>query len=133
MVSPLSTSHSYSVQPVSRPVVGTIQPPGSKSITNRALILAALADGTSRLSGVLDSEDTRVMIDSLRRLGFTVDHEPDQCLCRIEGRGGDVPATEADLWLENSGTSIRFLTSLCALARGVSTGWGGSNERTSYR
>jgi len=58
------------------------------------------------------------MIESLRRLGFTVDHDADERTCRIEGRAGHVPANKADLWLENSGTSIRFLTSLCALGHG---------------
>ena len=95
-----------------------MRPPGSKSITNRALILAALADGTTNLTGVLDSQDTRVMIDSLKRLGFEVSQNIDDCHCSITGCGGEIPAAEADLWLENSGTSIRFLTSLCALGSG---------------
>lgn len=111
-------TESRRIQPVDQPVRGTLRPPGSKSITNRALILAALAEGTTHLSGVLDSQDTRVMIDSLQRLGFSVDHNPASCECRITGGGGRVPAEEARLWLENSGTSIRFLTSLCALGTG---------------
>lgn len=106
------------ITPVSKPVRGTIRPPGSKSITNRALILAALAEGTSHLTGVLDSQDTRVMIESLRRLGFDVTQDVEGCSCSITGRDGQVPASSADLWLENSGTSIRFLTSLCALGTG---------------
>lgn len=106
------------ITPVAQPVRGTMRPPGSKSITNRALILAALADGTTQLSGVLDSQDTRVMIDSLQRLGFDVAHSPETCECTITGAGGRVPASSAELWLENSGTSIRFLTSVCALGSG---------------
>ena len=58
------------ILPVSRPVVGSIRPPGSKSLTNRALVLAALAQGPTTLTGVLDSVDTQVMIESLRRLGL---------------------------------------------------------------
>lgn len=58
------------------------------------------------------------MIESLRRLGFDVAQDVDACSCSITGRGGQVPASSADLWLENSGTSIRFLTSLCALGTG---------------
>lgn len=104
--------------PVRHPVRGSLRPPGSKSITNRALILAALADGTSRLTGVLDSQDTRVMTDSLRRLGFRIDRNIAADEIRITGQGGQISAAEADLWLENSGTSIRFLTSLCALGSG---------------
>jgi 3-phosphoshikimate 1-carboxyvinyltransferase len=106
------------IEPVSRPIHGIIRPPGSKSITNRALILAALAEGTTKLTGVLDSQDTRVMIESLRRLGLQVTQDVAGCVCVVEGRGGRIPAATADLWLENSGTSIRFLTSVCALGRG---------------
>lgn len=106
------------VQPVRNPVQAIMRPPGSKSITNRALILAALAEGTTTLTGVLDSQDTRVMIESLRRLGFAVEQDLKSQRCTISGHGGRIPATEADLWLENSGTSIRFLTAMCALGEG---------------
>src|SRR5579872_4739763 len=64
-----------SIVPVTRPLQGSVRPPGSKSITNRALVLAALADGTSKLHGVLDSQDTRVMVESLRRLAIGVTHD----------------------------------------------------------
>ncbi len=104
--------------PVKRPVVGSIRPPGSKSITNRALVVAALADGTTTLTGVLDSRDTEVMIDSLQRLGIQVAHERASHRAVVTGAGGRIPAREADLWLENSGTSIRFLTAMCALGSG---------------
>src|SRR5438445_6938072 len=99
----------YSVRPLTRPLDDTITIPGSKSLTNRALILAALADGESTLVDALDSQDTRVMIESLRRLGFDVDTDADGDNVRVGGLAGRVPATEADLFLENSGTSIRFL------------------------
>ena len=104
--------------PVSKPVSGSIRPPGSKSITNRALILSALANGTSVLSGVLESVDTAVMLDSLKRLGISVSHDPVTQTCRITGCGGRLAVDKADLWLENSGTSIRFLTSVCCLGNG---------------
>ena len=107
------------LQPVTFPVRGVIRPPGSKSITNRAMVMAALADGPLTMNGVLDSQDTQVMIESLRRLGFTVDQDLAACRCTVHGRGGKIPAKSADLWLENSGTSIRFLTSLCALGTGT--------------
>lgn len=106
------------IQPVKSPIRGTIRPPGSKSITNRAMILAALADGPTTLTGMLDSQDTRVMVESLRRLGFTVEQDVPGCRCTVNGLAGKIPAKQADLWLENSGTSIRFLTSLCALGSG---------------
>lgn len=104
--------------PVTSPIHGTIRPPGSKSITNRAMILAALADGPTTLTGMLDSQDTRVMVESLRRLGFTVEQDIAACSCTVHGLAGKIPAKTADLCLENSGTSIRFLTSLCALGSG---------------
>ena len=106
------------VLPVLGPVHGTIRPPGSKSITNRALVIAALARGDSRLTGVLDSQDTRVMLDSLQRLGLGLHHDPAASTVTIAGCAGAPPATSAGLWLENSGTSIRFLTALCCLGQG---------------
>jgi len=111
-------SNSITISPVTGPVRGQIRPPGSKSLTNRALIVAALADGRSRLSGVLDSQDTQVMIESLRRLGLEVAHDSAAHTIDIEGCGGVVPGSTAELWLENSGTSIRFLTALCTLGNG---------------
>ncbi|MEY3173204.1 MAG: 3-phosphoshikimate 1-carboxyvinyltransferase [Planctomycetota bacterium] len=106
------------IHPVRMPLRGTIRPPGSKSITNRALVLAALANGPTLLTGVLDSQDTRVMVESLRRLGFDVDQDIPGCRCTVSGQAGRIPADNASLWLENSGTSIRFLTSVCALGHG---------------
>lgn len=104
------------IHPVDGPLRGNVRPPGSKSLTNRALPVAALAAGTSTLTGVLDSDDTRYMIEALRQLGFTIDHDRDAANVTVDGRGGDIPATEADLFLGNSGTSIRFLTATVALA-----------------
>jgi 3-phosphoshikimate 1-carboxyvinyltransferase len=87
-------------------------------LTNRALILAALADGVSELTGVLQSRDTDVMLDSILRLGLVIEqNSAAQSLC-VHGCGGRIPARSADLYLENSGTSIRFLTALCAAGRG---------------
>jgi 3-phosphoshikimate 1-carboxyvinyltransferase len=106
------------VTPPRGPIRGRVRPPGSKSLTNRALIVAALAGGRSRLSGVLDSDDTRVMVESLRRLGIRVDHDSERAEAVVDGCGGRPPADSADLWLENSGTSIRFLTALCTLGEG---------------
>ncbi|HIF00441.1 MAG TPA: 3-phosphoshikimate 1-carboxyvinyltransferase, partial [Fuerstia sp.] len=100
------------------PVSGDIRPPGSKSITNRALILAALADGRSELNGVLNSQDTQVMLDSLSRLGLLVENDLHESRCSVGGCAGRFSQSNADLWLENSGTSIRFLTSLCTIGDG---------------
>jgi len=104
--------------PVERPVQGTIRPPGSKSITNRALVCAALAEGTSTLRGALDSEDTQVMLESLRRLGIAVDVADGGQTLTVVGCGGKIPAPTAELFVGNSGTTIRFLTAVCALGSG---------------
>ncbi len=106
------------IAPVAGPVLGSIRPPGSKSITNRAFILAALAEGRTTLAGVLDSQDTRVMVDSLHRLGVEVSQDLAARTATITGLGGGPHRQPADLWLENSGTSIRFLTALCTLGQG---------------
>ena len=111
-------SEPYAVKPVTDPVRGFIRPPGSKSVSNRALIVAALAEGRSRITGLLDSTDTQVMLESLRRLGLSVQHDAGESSVEIDGCAGRIPASEAELWLENSGTSIRFLTAVCALGAG---------------
>lgn len=111
-------TESLLITPVAGPVRGTIRPPGSKSLTNRALLLAALAEGRSRLTGTLDSRDTQVMIDSLGKLGIAIDRSESGREIQVVGCSGQPPAASADLWLENSGTSIRFLTAVCCLGRG---------------
>ncbi len=106
------------IQPAG-PLDAAIRPPGSKSITNRALVCAALADGTSVLSGALDSEDTRVMVEGLRRLGLTVEVDATARTITVEGCGGNFPRRDADLFVANSGTTIRFLTAAATLGRGT--------------
>ena len=118
MIQCLTMSETIEILPVVRPIIGSMRPPGSKSLTNRALVVAALAEGVTRLSGVLDSRDTEVMIDSLRRLGIAVEHARGDGTARVTGGASRLPAPSADLWLENSGTSIRFLTAMCALGQG---------------
>src|SRR5262245_29614670 len=99
-------SSAISIQLAMRPVRGRIRPPGSKSITNRALVCEALANGTSTLSGALDSEDTRVMIDCLRRLGIAIESRDDGQTLVVEGCEGKIPASSAELFVGNSGTTI---------------------------
>jgi 3-phosphoshikimate 1-carboxyvinyltransferase len=106
--------------PFTRPVSGEVSLPGSKSITNRALLLSALCDGPVTLTGALFSEDTRIMADALRRLGIMVGEDEASRSFRIDGQGGRIPAEEADIFVGNAGTAARFLTALCAAApRGV--------------
>jgi 3-phosphoshikimate 1-carboxyvinyltransferase len=92
--------------------------PGSKSLTNRALLLAALAEGTSTLDNVLFSDDTRVMLDALSRLGFNVQVDEAASRVSVEGGGGRMPNEQATLFLGNAGTAMRFLTAACCLGKG---------------
>ena len=105
--------------PLDKPLAAQVQVPGSKSLTNRALIVAALRHGRTTLSGVLDSEDTQVMIDALRQLGIAVEHDPAAATMTVKGCGGKIPNREASLWVANSGTSLRFLTAMVASSHGT--------------
>ena len=105
------------------PLPGPIAPisvrvPGSKSLTNRALIVAALAEGNSTLTGALDSEDTQVMVEALGKLGIKVDHDPLAATIHVKGSANKIPARSADLFVANSGTSLRFLAALVSTASG---------------
>ena len=108
------------IQPRTRPLEDArVKVPGSKSLTNRALIIAALAKGTSLLKGALDSDDTRVMVDSLQKLGIAVDHDRENATIRVVGTDGRFSVLEADLYIANSGTSLRFLTAMVATGMGT--------------
>lgn len=106
------------IQPIAGPLDVTVQPPGSKSLTNRALACAAIADGESVLTGALDSEDTRVMIDALQKLGIGVATNEARTTLHVAGCGGKIPVRQAELYVANSGTTVRFLTALVALGHG---------------
>jgi 3-phosphoshikimate 1-carboxyvinyltransferase len=101
--------------------LGRIRIPGSKSISNRALLLAALAEGTTSLTGVLESEDTAVMRDALAALGVGVEtlDEPGSVRVTGVGRGAGFPVKAAELFMGNSGTTARSLTAALALADGT--------------
>jgi 3-phosphoshikimate 1-carboxyvinyltransferase len=107
--------------PLGGPVEARVAVPGSKSITNRALLLAALADGEVLLTGALEADDPHYMRESLERLGFQVrlekSDERGQTL-RIVGRGGRIPAAQAELFTGNAGTAMRFLAAAVCLGRG---------------
>jgi 3-phosphoshikimate 1-carboxyvinyltransferase len=96
---------------------GSVQLPGSKSISNRVLLLAALSRGTTTVHDLLASDDTRVMLDALRQLGCGV--EQDGAQARITGLGGRQPTSPATLFLGNAGTAMRPLTAALALLGGV--------------
>jgi 3-phosphoshikimate 1-carboxyvinyltransferase len=112
------------IEPLRQPPEASIRVPGSKSITNRALVLAALSGMGSYddriLRGVLQSQDTEVMVDALRKLGFRIETEWVEGVVRVsrESYWDRIPTHSADLFVANSGTSMRFLTALTALGKG---------------
>ncbi|CAD6551987.1 3-phosphoshikimate 1-carboxyvinyltransferase [Paraburkholderia sabiae] len=95
---------------------GTVRLPGSKSISNRVLLLAALAEGETTITNLLDSDDTRVMLDALEKLGVKVKRDGDTCV--VTGTRGALPAARADLFLGNAGTAVRPLTAALAVNGG---------------
>jgi 3-phosphoshikimate 1-carboxyvinyltransferase len=95
---------------------GTVRLPGSKSISNRVLLLAALASGKTQIFGLLDAEDTRVMLDALQKLDIAIDTRDFSRLV-VAGAGG-IPRKNMDLFLGNAGTAFRPLTAALALAGG---------------
>jgi 3-phosphoshikimate 1-carboxyvinyltransferase len=103
--------------PPLRRAAGTVRLPGSKSISNRMLLLSALAEGTTEIHELLDSDDTRVMITALAALGVGLDKRGADCW-RVRGVGGPFPARQGDLFLGNAGTAFRPLTAALALSKG---------------
>ena len=97
---------------------GKLRLPGSKSISNRVLLLAALARGTTEVEALLDSDDTQVMLAALRQLGVNWTRHDGTDNYRVEGVGGAFPIKQAELFLGNAGTAFRSLTAACALAGG---------------
>ena len=109
--------NALTIIPPHSPLHGRVTPPGSKSITNRALLLAALAPGTSGLTGALKSDDTSYMAGALRAMGVRVE-EPD-ATSFIVASDGRLHAPSGPLFLGNAGTATRFLTAAAALAEGT--------------
>lgn len=106
------------IQPLQNPPNVTLEVPGSKSFTNRALLVAALADGDSTLSGALFSDDTHYMCNALRQLGIQIDENREQATFHIKGNGGNIPVQGAELYIGNSGTTSRSLISYVSLGHG---------------
>jgi 3-phosphoshikimate 1-carboxyvinyltransferase len=104
------------ITPFTRPVRGEVALPGSKSLTNRALLLGALCDGSVTLAHALASEDTDLMAAALNLLGIPVTSESAAGTIRIAGQAGRIPVDSADLLVGNAGTAARFLTAYCAAA-----------------
>src|SRR5687767_1223453 len=95
-----------------RRAAGTVRLPGSKSISNRVLLLAALASGETEIGGLLDADDTKVMREALAALGISFQKN------LVTGAGGPFPVRKADLFLGNAGTALRPLTAALAFSSG---------------
>ena len=106
------------IKPLTRPLDATVSVPGSKSITNRAMLLAAMAQGRSVLDSVLLSDDTRSMADALRALGFIVETDEAAERITIGGRGGIIPVHDAEIFVGGAGTVMRFLLAMLTLGLG---------------
>ena len=112
----MGMNQTITVIPPGVPLTGHVTPPGSKSITNRALLLAALAKGTSHLRGALKSDDTRHMSNALRQMGVTID-EPDDTSFVVTSTG-QLQVPIEPLFLGNAGTAVRFLTAAVCTVQG---------------
>lgn len=115
----MSEAEVYWIRPLVRPPDAVVEVPGSKSLTNRALLLAALARGGSSVERALQSEDTYYMAQAWQQLGISVQFDAEHSRFLVQGGGGTFPASRADLFVGNAGTAMRFLTAALCLGRGV--------------
>jgi 3-phosphoshikimate 1-carboxyvinyltransferase len=106
------------IVPVTKPLAAAITVPGSKSITNRALLIAAMAEGRSIIDNVLFSDDTARMLEALKQLGFQITIEESEKRVTLNGIGGQIPSSSGDLAIGGAGTAMRFLIPFLTLGRG---------------
>jgi 3-phosphoshikimate 1-carboxyvinyltransferase len=106
------------IMPITGPLDARVAVPGSKSITNRAMILAAMAQGRSVIDSVLLSDDTRYMTDALRVMGFVVEVDEDAHRITVGGRGGVIPAGGGEIFVGGAGTVMRFIVAMVTLGEG---------------
>lgn len=116
-------SGQYHVKKLNAPIDWAVTVPGSKSITNRALLLGALQKGTITIDGILLSEDSRVFLDSLRSLGFELELNEEKKQVMLVGCGGKIPKQEAEIYVGSAGTAARFLTAMLGCSNGTYTIW----------
>jgi 3-phosphoshikimate 1-carboxyvinyltransferase len=106
------------ISPISHPLDAMVRIPGSKSLTNRALLIAALAKGTTRLSNALFSDDSYYVTEALLTLGFDVRSNNENAEISVTGQGGAIPVKRAMLFIGNAGTAARFLSAFLTLGHG---------------
>jgi 3-phosphoshikimate 1-carboxyvinyltransferase len=109
------------ITPLERPPDAVVRVPGSKSVTNRALLVAALADGPSKIENPLFSDDSYWLMDALVRLGIDLRADRDGGEVCVRGRAGEIPASGVDVFVGNAGTVARFLPPALALGQGPYT------------
>ncbi len=112
-------SEQYCVKKLIQPVDWTVTVPGSKSMTNRVLLLAALQKGKITVDGVLFSDDSRVFLGSLQSLGFNLQIDEEKKQVILEGCGGQIPKQEAEIYVGSAGTAARFLTAMLGCSKGT--------------
>lgn len=112
-------SEQYRVKKLIQPIDWTVTVPGSKSMTNRVLLLAALQKGRITVDGVLFSDDSRVFLGSLQSLGFDLQIDEEKKQVILEGCGGEIPKQEAEIYVGSAGTAARFLTAMLGCAKGT--------------
>jgi len=106
------------IHPVSHPLHATVRVPGSKSLTNRALLIASLANGKTRLTNALFSDDSRYFARALQTLGFDIHLDELNHEMTVTGLGGEIPSQKAELFIGNAGTAARFLSAFLTLGHG---------------
>src|SRR6185369_16120327 len=114
----LTTSSSLQIIPVNHPLNVSVRVPGSKSLTNRALLIAALANGTTHLTNALFSDDSKYFAQALQTVGFDIQLDETNHAMTVTGLGGNIPATKAELIIGNAGTAARFLSAFLTLGNG---------------
>lgn len=109
---------SLKINPIPHPLSATVRVPGSKSLTNRALLIASLANGTTHLTNTLFSDDSHYFAKALQTLGFDVQLDEVKHAMTVKGLGGKIPAKNAELFIGNAGTAARFLSAFLTLGNG---------------
>lgn len=121
----------FEILPISHTLHSSVRVPGSKSVTNRALLIAALATGKTRLTNALFSDDTHFFSQALQKLGFDLQLDPSRSEMNVTGREGLIPSKKAQLYCGNAGTAVRFLSAFLTLGEGEYVLDG--NERMRHR
>src|SRR5688572_680960 len=106
------------ILPIHHPLNATVRVPGSKSLTNRALLISVLANGKTHLTNALFSDDSYYFAKALQTLGFTVELDEQNCEMLVTGLGGNIPSKQAELFIGNAGTAARFLSAFLTLGYG---------------